>query len=132
MTGLDSRGYPMPELGWTCYHCGETFTTWGSAQDHFGATPEAKPGCLIKVQYGNERGLEMELRKAEAEIERLKRELAGYEQAQYELQCWTSEFGSLHEVRCKLDSLQGRVAVYDCVTDAFRQRAPELFAEVIG
>lgn len=23
--------YPMPKHGWTCFHCGETFTTVGSA-----------------------------------------------------------------------------------------------------
>ena len=26
---LDQRDYPMPKDGWTCFHCGETFTTWG-------------------------------------------------------------------------------------------------------
>jgi hypothetical protein len=58
--------YTKPAHGWTCFHCGETFTTFGSARDHFGATPNAEPGCLIKVRLGEERGLLMELRKAEA------------------------------------------------------------------
>lgn len=56
-------GYTAPEHGWTCFHCGETFTTPGSARDHFGFEPSADPACRIKV--GAERGLVMELRKAE-------------------------------------------------------------------
>lgn len=61
--------YPQPAHGWTCFHCGETFTTPGSAQDHFGETPDKVPGCKIKV--GEERGLLMELRKVEAERDSL-------------------------------------------------------------
>lgn len=54
---------PVPEHGWTCFHCGETFTTVGAARDHFGFEPSDDPGCRIKV--GAERGLLMALRKAE-------------------------------------------------------------------
>lgn len=65
--------YPAPKHGWTCFHCGETFTTFGAARDHFGATPEAQIGCLIKqILPGEERGLLMELRKAEAAVEALR------------------------------------------------------------
>jgi len=49
--------------GWQCFHCGEVFTTVGGAEDHFGGAPLALAGCQIKV--GAERGLLMELRKAE-------------------------------------------------------------------
>ena len=31
--------YPMPEHGWTCFHCGDTFMTPGAARDHFDQTP---------------------------------------------------------------------------------------------
>lgn len=65
--------YPMSKHGWTCFHCGETFTTFGAARDHFGATPEAEIGCLInKVRPGEERGLLMALRKSEAIVEALR------------------------------------------------------------
>lgn len=53
---------------WKCFHCGETFTDRGSAADHFGADPTNKPGCLIKVELGGERGLLMALRQAEETI----------------------------------------------------------------
>jgi hypothetical protein len=57
--------YSMPEGGWVCFHCGEHLKTVGAAQDHFGGTPDALAGCQIKA--GEERGLLMELRKAEAD-----------------------------------------------------------------
>ncbi len=131
------RAYISPKHGWTCYHCGETFTTWGSAEDHFGKTPDRIPGCLIKVQYGNERGLEMELRKIEADREEWKERALAAESQVESLAGIVSEFekiagGGCHELRMKLDYMQGRVITCDVVTDAFRERAPEIFAEVIG
>jgi len=67
-TELGERtSYEKPAHGWTCFHCGETFTTVGSARDHFGAAPDAQPGCVVRVSLGAERGLLMALRKAEEE-----------------------------------------------------------------
>ena len=66
------RTYPMPEHGWTCFFCGETFKKYGAALDHFGARPDAAPaGCLLKVQPGEERGLLMALRKTEEALRAL-------------------------------------------------------------
>ncbi len=67
--------------GWQCFHCGEIFTTAGGAQDHFGAKSDAKPGCILKVALGNERGLLMELRKAEDERDQLRARQAEIEAA---------------------------------------------------
>jgi hypothetical protein len=69
--------YTKPEHGWTCFHCGQTFTKFGSARDHFGPTPASKPACLIKA--GDELGLVMELRKAEAKIIELQNQLQNKE-----------------------------------------------------
>lgn len=33
---MSDKDYLKPEHGWTCFHCGETFTTPGSARDHWG------------------------------------------------------------------------------------------------
>lgn len=63
-----SDTYEKPALGWTCFHCGETFTTVGGAQDHFGADPSKEPGCMLKVSLGAERGLLMKLRALEDEL----------------------------------------------------------------
>lgn len=62
--------YTKPKHGWTCFHCGETFTTIGAAATHFGATPDAVPGCVLKVSMGAERGLLMAVRRAEQECQR--------------------------------------------------------------
>lgn len=66
---LDDEHYAIPEHGWTCFHCGETFKTPGSARDHFGFDPSYDPACRIKI--GSERGLVMELRKVEAKYTKL-------------------------------------------------------------
>lgn len=75
---IEEATYEKPEHGWTCFHCGETFTTVGSARTHFGATPDVEPGCLVKVELGAERGLLMALRQLEEEqvslLERLSQE----------------------------------------------------------
>lgn len=54
--------------GWQCFHCGEVFNKVGTARIHFGADPGKEPGCLMKVNIGDELGLLMEVRKLEAEI----------------------------------------------------------------
>lgn len=58
--------YAMPAHGWTCFHCGETFTTVGAAKDHFGFDPSYEPACRIKL--GAELGLLMALRQAEKDL----------------------------------------------------------------
>jgi len=57
--------------GWQCFHCGEVFESVASASNHFGIDQFKEPGCLIKVKYGEERGLEIELRKVEQERDEL-------------------------------------------------------------
>lgn len=61
--------YPMPAHGWTCFHCGENFTTPGGARNHFGFDPSSDPACIIKL--GAERGLVGQIRKCEDEISSL-------------------------------------------------------------
>ena len=74
MTSTDT--YPKPEHGWTCYHCGETFTTVGGAEDHFGARPSDTAACRIKI--GEERGLVMRIRRLERANRKLRIELLDY------------------------------------------------------
>lgn len=64
--------YQKPEDGWTCFHCGDRFTTPGAARDHFGASIAATPACQIKA--GAERGLVRALRKAEEELAKYREE----------------------------------------------------------
>ena len=78
--------YEKPAHGWTCFHCGETFTTVGGAQDHFGADPSKEPGCMIRVSLGAERGLLMKLREAEATIARYMQEDSDLQRAMHGMQ----------------------------------------------
>lgn len=55
--------YEQPKDGWVCFHCGERYTTWGAARDHFGPSPKSIAAC--KIKFGDEMGLLMALRKAE-------------------------------------------------------------------
>lgn len=118
--------YIPPPHGWTCFFCGETFLNVESAKDHFGATKDCKPGCTVKVQYGDERGLLMELRKAEAlvnswretallsagRIEGLTERLIAYERA--------SGGRSAHEIENWLHTVRGRETVIEKIIEAFR------------
>lgn len=62
--------YVPPEHGWTCFHCGETFMHENAARYHFGALPEATPGCLMRMQEG-EHSLQRKIRWLEAENAKL-------------------------------------------------------------
>jgi len=83
--------YPQPEHGWVCYHCGETFTTWGAARDHFGETPEVTTGCLLRVQPGEERGLLMTVRRLERDFAILRASNAKQEQALKDIESLAAE-----------------------------------------
>ena len=92
----------MPKDGWVCFHCGERFTTPGSAEDHFGARPTDQAACLIKV--GEERGLVMELRKVQADVRSL---IKALEQLQLTPGCFCqmaigNPMVSSHSTRCEV------------------------------
>lgn len=67
--------YPMPAHGWTCFHCGDTFTSIGAAEIHFGKTPLETAGCILKVRRGAEHASLFDLRKLQEENERLRTEI---------------------------------------------------------
>lgn len=102
--------YNRPPHGWTCFHCGETFTTTGSARDHFGAEPTARPGCMLKVSVGAERGLLAELRKLELELGRLYRETPEDPSQKVELDSARAEIAAL---RGTLGDLLNAMVAYD-------------------
>lgn len=71
---METDTYIIPAGGWTCFHCGENFTTPGAARIHFGTTPEFTPGCITKVGVGAERGLLTCIRTLEHQLARHLRE----------------------------------------------------------
>ena len=66
--------YPTPEHGWTCFHCGETFTDYCAALTHFGIDPMAdRAGCVEKLT-AKDQSLLKKLRKAESRAHLLLRD----------------------------------------------------------
>ena len=53
-TSPEADTYPMPEHGWTCFHCGATFTNVNLARDHFGRYPVATPACQLSPDHVRE------------------------------------------------------------------------------
>jgi hypothetical protein len=39
-----------PSLPWRCFHCGDIFTRWSAARNHFGATIDAPTACTIDIK----------------------------------------------------------------------------------
>lgn len=76
MTDNSQDTYMPPEHGWTCFHCGETFMHANMARNHFGASIDAEPGCILRMQPGEQpllrkvRGLEHQLREVKIELAR--------------------------------------------------------------
>jgi hypothetical protein len=72
LTNLDT--YMPPEHGWTCFHCGETFTHQMAARLHFGASIHDEPKCQISAH--KLRAMEQQLRRYQEEDTDLHREIA--------------------------------------------------------
>lgn len=72
--------YMAPEHGWACFHCGETFMFEHHARVHFGGTPDADPGCVLRMQPGEApllrkiRALEYRIGERDAELARFREE----------------------------------------------------------
>lgn len=71
--------YPTPKHGWVCFHCGEAFpgNFAGSraAREHFGALPDAIPGCRLRMRAG-EKSLLRRIRWLEGELSELRARVA--------------------------------------------------------
>lgn len=65
--------FTFPEHGITCFHCGETFHSVKSAREHFGATPDEDPGCVLKLSQGD-KGMLGLVRQQFAELDMYRRE----------------------------------------------------------
>ena len=70
----DSDGtYSTPEHGWVCFFCGDHFpgdlAGLRAAQKHFGAPPDAIPGCRLRMRAG-EKSLLRRIRWLEGQLRR--------------------------------------------------------------
>lgn len=111
--------YTAPKDGWVCFHCGERFRTEGAARDHFGGEPGELAGCQIKA--GEERGLLIELRKAQERVKLWINRAQAAENTIERLECQNSslttamqsykpfrECRSIRDVFNVYDSMEGR------------------------
>jgi hypothetical protein len=101
--------YSAPLHGWTCFHCGETFSIaeCGSlaaaeraAREHFGPDPRWSPEC-VELLKTRPRKLYRRLRLAQTR-------LADLEGREEELDHLRSVALDVHDLRCQVDSLEGR------------------------
>lgn len=120
--------YPMPAHGWTCFHCGETFTKPGSAADHFGDDPSQRPGCVMKLANGD-RGLIMELRKAVRQGQRL---ADRNENLEYQLGTAAHGYQRIagarngHEAFMAYDAMEGRAITAEAIVADMLRRVPAM------
>jgi hypothetical protein len=107
----------QPEHGWTCFHCGETFTNHYQARQHFGDTPDKEPACQMGATR-EDRAVLRRLRAAEITIDRLRVDIendtsstqAFYSKLEAQLQSYKPFRGcrSIQDVFNVYDSMEGR------------------------
>jgi hypothetical protein len=105
--------------------------TPGSARDHFGGDPSKEPGCLLKVEHGDERGILMALRRKEDEIESLERALAETENDAYLYFVQSSTIKTLFGssgLRMGYDALEGRAMAAEAMLAVLTRWRPDLAA----
>lgn len=111
----EEETYPMPQGGWTCFHCNEVFTTRETAAEHFGnGDYETEIPLCIEAATTEQRQLiltnrEMweELQKARNENEDLEYRLGGWEYTARKLTKKPS--ATTHDLEHEWDFMEGRV-----------------------
>lgn len=123
-----------PANGWCCFHCGERFPSTHrgvrEAREHFGPTPDWEPACVErwtksdgalqklarKARMREHRAWER-TRKAEEEAENLGCELSSWRHA-------IKGATTVNEVRCALESMEGRALAAEAVLGELQRTAP--------
>ena len=128
MSEKDDDSYQMPEHGWTCFHCGETFTKPGSAADHFGDDPLQTPGCVLQLANGI-RGALVALRKSERVLRRL---ADRNETLEDQLATAVQGYGRIagakdgHEAFMAYDTMEGRALAAEAIVADMLRRVPAM------
>jgi hypothetical protein len=119
-----------PPDGWTCFHCGETFKTWNGARDHFGATPDETPLCLIAHRGSmfmlarRARNAEATARAAHAERNRAEEKEAAANQSLAELFRLFPGARTVNDVRTSIDFMNGRCLTAESIVREAEAAAP--------
>ena len=126
---MDTNGtYQMPAHGWTCFHCGETFTKEGAARDHFGNDQGDQSACVMFDELGT-RGVVMALRRA---VSLSRRQGGKIEHLEYLLHGEAIDYQRItgmraaHDTACEIESLRGQLIAAEAVITDIRKRWPAL------
>lgn len=124
--------YSAPKHGWTCFHCGETFTDKGSAAEHFGPTPQWEPACVDGARNGDGELLKR-ARSAERDAEALAARATRAEEEEEYAIGQLSSLGrhfpgavSVYEAWCQFHVMEGRALAAEAILAEVQQRAPEI------
>lgn len=124
---------------WRCFHCDDVFRSRKAAWAHFGPDQDCEklpPACIDPLR-ADEKARLTELREAQeyafecqesanGEVDRLdelERELAEFKSL--------TKCDSIHALRMALDSAEGELITARALIAAVREKAPEVYAEVI-
>ena len=124
---------------WRCFHCDEVFRSRKAAYAHFGPDQDCEklpPACIDPLRT-DEKARLTELREAqdyafkcqesanaaEDKLDDVTRELDGFK--------GLTKCRSVHDLRMTMDSAQGELIIARELIKAVREKAPEVYAEVI-
>ncbi len=124
---------------WRCFHCDDVFRSRKAAWAHFGPDQDCEklpPACIDPLR-ADEKARLTELREAQEYAFQCQESANGKEDHLDDLERELAEFksltkcGSIHALRMTLDSAEGELITARTLIAAVREKAPEVYAEVI-
>ncbi len=124
---------------WRCFHCDEVFRSRKAARAHFGTTDyeEKYPAACIDPLRADEKARLTELRDAQDYALQCQESTNAAEDKADILESELDEFRRLtkcrypHELRMALDSAEGELLTARKLIEAVREKAPDVYAEVV-
>jgi hypothetical protein len=124
---------------WRCFHCDEVFRTRKAAWAHFGPDQYCEkppPGCVDPLRE-DEKARLTELREAQEYAFECQELANAADDRADQIEGELAEFktltkcDSVHALRMAIDSAEGELITARTLINAVREKAPEVYAEVI-
>ena len=124
---------------WRCFHCDDVFRSRKAAWAHFGPDQDCEklpPACIDPLR-ADEKARLTELREAQEYAFQCQESANGKEDHLDDLERELAEFKSLtkcdsiHALRMTLDSAEGELITARALIAAVREKAPQVYAEMI-
>ena len=124
---------------WRCFHCDEVFRSRKAAWAHFGDDSYCSkevPACIDPLRQDEKKRI-TDLREAQKYALDMENEARKHSDRVDDLEMELGEFKSLtkcrsvHDLRMTLDSAQGELITARELIKAVREKAPEVYAEII-